>query len=249
MIEQRVNVLLDENNSWREDLLHNTFLPQDVEDILNIPTGEKSSKDEIIWHLDKKGQFTVNSVYHLAMETNDWRASSPSNKENLSNQWKSLWKIGVLPRIKIGAWKIIKDIIPSMVNTLNEGVDLNPFCHLCGKKVKTTTRLIWECKVSKKIWLDFNLNSLNLFIWCRKGWTTKDFWNWMVENLNEEDIATGTIVMWNTWNIRNRANQISNISVADIIHKCTVRYINEWEVSYLKIKKARESRSHASQVT
>lgn len=50
----RVNQLLDENNKWRKEIIMGSFDPQDVEDILAIPLGGKSVKDEIIWNFDKK---------------------------------------------------------------------------------------------------------------------------------------------------------------------------------------------------
>lgn len=167
---QRVNRLLDENNNWKKELLIQSFSPQDVEDIMNIPTGEKSSRDEIIWRYDKKGVFSVKSAYHLAVESNSSNQASPSNAETASRLWKSIWNAKVLPRTKICTWKIVKDIIPSKANILKRGVSLNPLCKFCQKHLETTSHLIWECKFSKKVWLNLIPNSLNLFSLCRVDW-------------------------------------------------------------------------------
>lgn len=77
--EKRVNWLLDDNNKQKEDLINECFIPQNVVDILNMPTGNKESKDEIIWHLDKKGFFNVKSAYHLAMTLNTQVEASQSD--------------------------------------------------------------------------------------------------------------------------------------------------------------------------
>ncbi|CAL2232313.1 unnamed protein product [Prunus armeniaca] len=37
-----------------------------VELIRSIPLSLRRVKDNLIWHLDKKGQFTVKSAYHVA---------------------------------------------------------------------------------------------------------------------------------------------------------------------------------------
>lgn len=77
---QRVNRLLDENNCWKKDIVFKTFDLQDAEDILNIPIGDKNSRDEIIWHPDKKGLFSIKSAYHLAIEINSHKQASQSDK-------------------------------------------------------------------------------------------------------------------------------------------------------------------------
>lgn len=48
----KVNCLLDDNNSWMERKIREFFNQGDANDILNIPLGNPSSKDEIVWHPD-----------------------------------------------------------------------------------------------------------------------------------------------------------------------------------------------------
>lgn len=78
--DKRANCLLDENNNWKEEIIRQWSSSQDVEDIINMPTGEKSSKDEIIWHYDKKGCFSVKSVYRLATDIKASQEASQSDQ-------------------------------------------------------------------------------------------------------------------------------------------------------------------------
>lgn len=94
-------------------MIKECFSPLDAEDIINMPTGDKSAKDEIIWHLNKKGSFTVKSAYRLAMEVNCSQEASQSDISKSGCEWKSLWSLGVQPRIKVCTWKIVNDNIPS----------------------------------------------------------------------------------------------------------------------------------------
>lgn len=166
-----------------------------------MPAGIESSRDEIIWHLDKKGIFKVKSTYHLAMEIKSLGDVSQSDQSKAAKEWKCLWNSRVLPRIKICAWKIINNIIPCKANNLKKGIDLNPRCSFYLKKLESTTHLIWECKISKQMWESFIPTSLNLFSFCRVNWSPKDYWSWMTENLNKEDMVKGSIIMWSIYGI------------------------------------------------
>lgn len=93
---------------------------QDAIDTLNIPIGDKNSKDEIFGRPDKKGIFSVKSVYHLAIKTNTSKEASQSDNTKTSSFWKNIWNSGVLPRTKVCAWKIVNDIIPTKANILKK---------------------------------------------------------------------------------------------------------------------------------
>lgn len=88
---QRVKSLLDDNNAWREDIIHQPFIPQDAKDILNMPLGNKNSIDKISWHPNNKGIFSVKSAYDLAMESNSRQEASQSDHNKASREWKSIW--------------------------------------------------------------------------------------------------------------------------------------------------------------
>lgn len=97
----RVSYLLDENNRWKEDLIHQNFTSQDAIDILNMPTGDKNSRDEISWFPNKKDTFTVKSAYHLAKDNNNRLEASHSDRIKSSLFWKSIWSLKTLPRSKV----------------------------------------------------------------------------------------------------------------------------------------------------
>lgn len=149
----RVNLLLDEGNKWKEDFINQSFLSLDAEDILSIPTRNKDRNDEIFWGLDKKkGVFTIKGAYHLEVESMEILEPSLSDKSKSDNIWKSIWNSRVVPKMKTCSLKIVNDIIPSKANILKKGVDLNPICFLCGKKIESTAHLIWGCKSIDWIW-------------------------------------------------------------------------------------------------
>lgn len=64
---------------WMRDRLENIFLPFEVKIILNIPISYHLLEDSIIWMGNKKGLFSVKSLYYVArriLEKEDYGESS-----------------------------------------------------------------------------------------------------------------------------------------------------------------------------
>ena len=60
------------------------FLPVDVEAIMRIRVPERIMNDQIAWHYEKSGQFSVKSAYKLALklQSQDQMASSSNPKQS-----------------------------------------------------------------------------------------------------------------------------------------------------------------------
>lgn len=112
-------------------MIKENFNLVEAETILNLPLRKGKSKDEIIWNLDKRGMFSIKSVYHLTMTLSYKDEASVSDLSKQSSMWKALWKLEIIPRAKICIWKIIKDIIPTKENIQYKRIDTNPICVLC----------------------------------------------------------------------------------------------------------------------
>ncbi|KAL0345326.1 UNVERIFIED_CONTAM: hypothetical protein Sradi_4363900 [Sesamum radiatum] len=59
-----VGDLLDEEGEWNETLVRTVFCSEDVVAILGI-TRTTSSHDQLRWHYEKNGRYTVKSAYRL----------------------------------------------------------------------------------------------------------------------------------------------------------------------------------------
>ena len=61
----RVCELIDPTSGdWDQALVRDIFWKEDVQDILAILVFSYGREDRIAWHFDKKGIFSVKSVYH-----------------------------------------------------------------------------------------------------------------------------------------------------------------------------------------
>jgi hypothetical protein len=82
----KVSDLIDPvSGTWDEQLVMDTFWPEDAHIILAIPT-DPQMEDWPAWHYDSKGLFSVKSAYKLAVQIRD----SKLNKDALSSSSGSL---------------------------------------------------------------------------------------------------------------------------------------------------------------
>ncbi|KAE8778267.1 NAC domain-containing protein 78 [Hordeum vulgare] len=56
--------------SWDNDLVWELFCEEDAKEILAIPV-RSGMDDQVAWHFDAKGQFSVKSAYHLGVKLRD----------------------------------------------------------------------------------------------------------------------------------------------------------------------------------
>lgn len=126
---RRVSELINPNGEWNEEEVRRNFIPSDAEDILTIPIGTPQSKDEIIWAIDSKGVFKVKSAYHLANKIQRAKEASGSN-ENAHAKGGNIWKLDIIPRAKICIWNILNNLIPTKMNLIARGLDINLCCSM-----------------------------------------------------------------------------------------------------------------------
>ncbi|KAH9769811.1 reverse transcriptase domain-containing protein [Citrus sinensis] len=57
-----VSELINEKHEWNEELIQQHFLRVDVEQITKIPLPRQPNPDQVVWHYDKKGEYS--SIWH-----------------------------------------------------------------------------------------------------------------------------------------------------------------------------------------
>ena len=61
----KVSDLILPTNDWNHGIIDTIFLPIDVEIIKAIPLAISNREDDLIWHFDRKGVFSVKSCYAM----------------------------------------------------------------------------------------------------------------------------------------------------------------------------------------
>jgi hypothetical protein len=112
----RVADLIDPaTGSWDRELIGDNFWEEDVQQILAIPI-KQGMEDSIAWHFDPRGRFSVKSSYHVLVDNRDQQkvrqegsSSRSEPEEGLVVQWKKLWKLPCIPKVKQFMWRLAHD--------------------------------------------------------------------------------------------------------------------------------------------
>ncbi|XP_058721842.1 uncharacterized protein LOC131593378 [Vicia villosa] len=107
------------------------------------------SRDTFSWSFNGDNVFSVSSLAH-AVDNAKPLAWDPKVIDSL----KVLWDLKLPPKIKIFAWKVFIDRIPTRDQLLNRGV-VNvtcPDCVMCGSCLESSSHLFFNCQEVKGIW-------------------------------------------------------------------------------------------------
>jgi hypothetical protein len=124
---RRVSQLIDRaSNSWDEAQVRRFFHPCDVDEILKIKLSSRVPADWVAWNFEKSGLFTVRSAYRLAMQEKYEMGTtgSSTSMEGERSSWKQVWKAKVPSKVRVFAWKVIKNGLPTMANKMHHHLDL-----------------------------------------------------------------------------------------------------------------------------
>lgn len=92
-----------------------TFEPDDADKILRTPLASEAHPDMIFWRGEHSGEFAVRSTYKMLQ--NQSPTTYPIDSHNTAHSfYKQLWELQLPNKIKILAWKVSWNFIPTMVN-------------------------------------------------------------------------------------------------------------------------------------
>ena len=146
-----VSDLIDTDNwSWKVDLIRSNFTPLDADAILNLPLRQGGGDDFWAWAHERSGSYIVKSVYHALMTRNEQLAlgegTITETSENDKQLWTRLWKLKVLPKVRVFWWRVLRGILPVESTLKYWHVATSARCKIC-KRVQTKT---W-CTLSSSV--------------------------------------------------------------------------------------------------
>ena len=191
--------LINAEHKWNEELIHRHFAKIDVEAIVKIPLPRRPMKDEVMWHCDRKGQYSVKSDYQIALNLKFPARSTSLAAEQ--NQWNTIWQLTIPEKIRIFAWRAVKNLLPSAEILWKKKVIQELVCQICNNKLEKVFHALVGCKVVQKIWkitrfeddlkecVDQNILSLLIGLKLRRS---------------NDDIELLVSILWMIWNARNK---------------------------------------------
>ena len=152
--DTRVGELIDtEFKRWKSLVVDSIFLPHEAEAIKCIPLSVRLPPDKLVWAETANGMFTVRSTYHLAVSISSVGTSgSVSDCSLLRRFWKSLWRLPIPHKVKLFAWRVCREALPTKVNLKRRKVLLEDLCDWCKVKPETVGHDLWGCLKVQEVW-------------------------------------------------------------------------------------------------
>ena len=185
------------------DLVRSIFLPHEAATILKIPISFRLPDDQLVWIGNKRGSFTVKSAYYIAMRmVDDQEFGECSAVHSQTSFWKAIWHLNIPPKIRIFAWRVCKNGLPTMLNLRSRGLNISGFCLLCDKEMKSVQHSLFLCSHAKLTWVNWpdcpvSFSSPNASI--------MDSVSKFIDSGLTEELALFFTVLWSIWRNRNQA--------------------------------------------
>ncbi|KAH9725922.1 putative reverse transcriptase/RNA-dependent DNA polymerase [Citrus sinensis] len=190
--------LISEEQSWKEAVIRQHFLKEDADQILKIPLPRQPKPDQVLWHYDKKGNYSIKSGYQVAMKMNF--PEKPSCSGENAKSWHAIWYLQLPEKVKIFMWRAANNLLAMAGNLWKRTVVQFPWCQRCKLSKEIVFHTLYECKASKKIW---RLTPFGEDIEFSKG---RDILS-LLQDLNEKrrksEMELIVAVCWSIWHSRN----------------------------------------------
>ncbi|KAL0432092.1 UNVERIFIED_CONTAM: hypothetical protein Sradi_0835200 [Sesamum radiatum] len=190
----KVAQLILASNEWNEPLIRAEFSPEDTGCILSISPRGQEVEDELIWHYEAHGRFSVRSAYLLASTLREDGAGS-----NPRVGWQFIWKSKAPPKVLMFAWRCVHNSLPTADN--EEEDDLNGGCAGCFAIEENIIHSLLHCSFARLVW------AISGLPWCVIGSDELDVERWfrsVNSKLMREQWDLFLILCWALWWARNQ---------------------------------------------
>ncbi|KAH9799959.1 reverse transcriptase domain-containing protein [Citrus sinensis] len=196
--EAVVSELIDSNQNWNVIKVFQHFIKEDAELITSIPLPRRPKPDQIMWHYDKQGNYTVKSGYRIAQQIKF--QDSPSCSITDPSIWKAIWTCLLPEKIKIFMWRAVRNLLPSAENLWSKKVISDPTCQLCKKTMESISHALVDCKMARKVW---KIVSCADKVYTFAEQSMSYVLQGMTEMLNRTDFELLVACFWSIWHARN----------------------------------------------
>lgn len=218
-----VSSLIDkEEKMWNHDLIEHLFHAEEVKKIKSIPLSSNLPEDKRIWRLTNHGFFTVKSAYHLAVKKFSQIHNKRPSSSEVAPEWKKLWHIDVIPRVKMFLWRACANALPTRTNLCQRGIEIDPMCTVCGEKEETVDHLFTECAPVAQVWYG---TMLRIDVQRERISTFRE---WLWKKMNEfppEYVGLFTYTVWEVWKRRNSMHFEAKLFN---VHEVITRAFSQW---------------------
>lgn len=142
-------------------------------------------KDTLYWNHHLSCKLTIKAGYaHLA-------GFESEERDMVSQFTKIIWKLQILPKLKVFLWKLHHNAMAVKGNLENRGINVSPKCDYCGKDWKDVQHLFRFCRLARPAWATCYLAIRYILVFYSK------------DGVNSPRIEIFVAMLWSLWVTRN----------------------------------------------
>lgn len=204
----RVQQLINERNRcWKQTLIKQTFIPEDAQQIMQLPIRVEGGKDEPVWYPEKHGSFSVKSAYSLIQQVQEGKrsdAETSHEREDRRKMWKRVWKLSVKMKLKHFLWKCIHSWLPTNEAVRKRGVKCDTICRRCEMSSESKEHIFFQCPESMFVW---KLAPISWEHFSHLIGNFEDWWNMIctaeLDQNGQKGMEFSVYLLWQIWKARN----------------------------------------------
>lgn len=141
----KVSEFIQHDRTWNFTALAATLGNHPIlKAIRGIVIPAHTKPDTFCWGLNNSGTFRTKSTM--------WIAHDKSIHEHPDWDFKWIWKINTMPKIKIFLWQICHDTVLVRGTLLKRGLPIDAGCPICLGDIESSDHLFSECLIGKRVW-------------------------------------------------------------------------------------------------
>ncbi|KAL4347997.1 hypothetical protein GQ457_17G012790 [Hibiscus cannabinus] len=187
-----VDLIDPTSNQWNQDLIVQHFSPAEVRSIIAIPLPSTPEPDFHVWTGELSGLYTVRSGYKLLLP------SSPVSDVS-RNICKKIWQTSCPSKLKICAWKVTHNFLPTKENLCFRRIATDPFCLRCFNAIESRNHLFRDCFFAMNLWTRLGVSwptSVGAFDFA-------EWLSWLFDSNTMIRCSDIIIALWALWYSRN----------------------------------------------
>ncbi|MBA0609054.1 hypothetical protein Godav_021184, partial [Gossypium davidsonii] len=183
--ERKVNNLWDQDQKrWKRDRVIELYGKEIGDCICNLPIPPNGFKDRRTWLQNLHGVYTMKLAY-------SWLSLKRIGFGPHKLFWRIIWKLKMLPKIKVFNWRIDHDILPTYINIARIRQNFSTTCPRCKNSDETLLHTLKECSKVRETLIIRGKDDPAMVVWDRVQTLSKDF---RIFNLNEPPMIPPTPV-------------------------------------------------------
>ncbi|MBA0716196.1 hypothetical protein Golax_015047, partial [Gossypium laxum] len=182
-----------DSKRWDRNRVNDIYGETLGDQICNIPIFPHCPNDVLVWFHSHHGTYTTKAAY-------SWLILKKMGVGPHRLFWKMIWQLKIIPKIRIFAWRVGHEILPTNSKIASIRPLMNLACQRCGADKETLIHALKDCPTARETLmcggLDDRLVS-NVFDRCI------DWLEMALRILDKKAMENFITLIWNSWNNRN----------------------------------------------